>query len=147
MLNTFRQEHNITVCHGSPQTPTTQGLVERSNRTWKENMRAIILSSENKSIGEWCKSTLQASYTMNITFHRAINCFPCEAVFGFKAHRAVAASAILANEEEVSPEMAENVREIPDTINLEQLAKCQKISENQQRYNAKMKNQTQRPKK
>ena len=36
MLNTFCQEHNITVCHGSPRTPTTQGLVERSNRTWKE---------------------------------------------------------------------------------------------------------------
>ena len=86
-------------------------------------MRAIILSSENKSIGEWCKYTLQASYTMNITFHRAIKCSPYEAVFGFKAHREVAATAILANEEEVSQEIAENVKEIPDTINLEQQAK------------------------
>ena len=127
MFNTFCQEHKITVCHGSPRTPTTQGLVEWSNRTWKENMRAIILSSESKSIGEWCKYTLQASYTMNITFHRAIEYSPAEAVFGFKAHREVAAPAILANEEEVSKEIAENVKEIPDTINLEQRAKRQKF--------------------
>ena len=128
MFNTFCQEHNITVCHGSPRTPTTQGLVEWSNRTWKENMRAIILSSVNgASIGEWCKYTLQASCTMNITFHRAIKYSPYEAVFGFKAHQEVAAPAILANEEEVSKEIAENVKEIPDTINLEQQAKRQKF--------------------
>ena len=143
MLNTFCQEHHITVSQGSSRTPTTQGLVERSNRTWKENMRSIILSSENESIGEWCKYTLQASYTMNITFHRAIKCSPYEAVFGFKAHREVAAPAILANEKEVSQEIAENVKEIPDTINLEQQGKRQKICENQQHYNAKMKKQTQ----
>ena len=83
---------------------------------------------------------------MNITFHRAIKCSPYEAVFGFEAHREVATPAILANEEEVSQEIAENVKEIPDTINLEQQAKRQKICENQQ-HNAKMKKQTQQSKK
>ena len=59
----------------------------------------------------------------------------------------MAAPAILANEEEVSQEIAENVEEIPHTINLEQQAKRQKIWENQQHYNAKMKKQTQQSKK
>lgn len=65
------------------------------------------------------------------TFHRAIKCSPYEAVFGFKARREVAPPAILVNEEENSQEIAENVKEIPDTINLEQQAKRQKICENQ----------------
>ena len=84
---------------------------------------------------------------MNVTFHRAIKCSPYEAVFGFKAHREVAATAIPANEEEFSQEIAENVKEIPDTINLEQQAKRQKICENQQHYNAKMNKQAQQSKK
>ena len=65
---------------------------------------------------------------MNITFHRAIKGSPYEAVFGFKAHREVAAPAILANEQEDSHEIAENVKEILDTINLEQQASVVKIN-------------------
>ena len=71
----------------SGKTPTTQGLVERSNKTWKENMRSIIMGSNNKNIERWCEYTMQASYTMNITLHRAINTTPYEAVFGITAHR------------------------------------------------------------
>ena len=41
-LETFCEENGIQVAHGSPQTPTIQGLVERSNRSWKEDMRAPL---------------------------------------------------------------------------------------------------------
>ena len=32
-MNQFCQENKITLSHGAPRTPTTQGLTERSNRT------------------------------------------------------------------------------------------------------------------
>ncbi|XP_067029790.1 KRAB-A domain-containing protein 2-like [Acropora muricata] len=50
-LKLFREENQIKLSHGAPRTPTTQGLVERSNRTWKENMTSIIMESNNKNIG------------------------------------------------------------------------------------------------
>ena len=49
-------------------------------------MRSIITGSNNKNIERWCEYTLQASYTTNITLHRAINTTPYEAVFGITAH-------------------------------------------------------------
>ena len=76
----------IKLSHGAPRTPTTQGLVERSSRTWKEDMRSIIMGSNDKNLDRWCECTMQASYTMNITLHRAIHTSPYEAVFGIKAH-------------------------------------------------------------
>ena len=45
------------------------------------------MGSNNKNIERWCEYTRQASYTMNITLHRAINTTPYEAVFGITAHR------------------------------------------------------------
>ena len=42
-LKLFCEENQIKLSHRAPRSPTTQGLVERSNRTWKENMRAIIM--------------------------------------------------------------------------------------------------------
>ncbi|XP_048586878.1 KRAB-A domain-containing protein 2-like [Nematostella vectensis] len=110
MLNSFCEENNIKICHGSPRTPTTQGLVERSNRTWKEDMRAILISKQ-KSVGEWCKATMEASYTMNITYHRAIKCSPYEAVFGFKAHREV--NRIEQDGQEVQEEQLEDNPTVP----------------------------------
>ena len=57
-------------------------LVERANRTWKENTRAVIMSKVQK-----CKCTLEISHTTNITYHSAIKTTPYDATFGFKAHR------------------------------------------------------------
>ena len=45
------------------------------------------MGSNNKNNERWCEYTMQASYTMNITLHRAINTTPYEAVFGITAHR------------------------------------------------------------
>ncbi|XP_068684422.1 KRAB-A domain-containing protein 2-like [Montipora foliosa] len=86
-LKLFCEEKQIKLSHGAARTPTTQGLVERSNKTWKENMRSIIMGSNNKNIERWCEYTMQASYTMNVTLHRAINTTPYEKVFGITAHR------------------------------------------------------------
>ena len=86
-LKLFCEESQIKLSHEAARTPTTHGLVERSNRTWKENMRSITMGSNNKNIERWCEYTMQASYTMNVTLHRAINTTPYEAVFGITAHR------------------------------------------------------------
>ena len=85
-MQQFCQENGIQIAHGSPCTPTTQGLVERANRTWKENARAVIMSKVQSKVNKWCKCTLEISYTMNITYHSAIKTTPYEATFGFKAH-------------------------------------------------------------
>ncbi|KAM7437341.1 hypothetical protein ABFA07_012979 [Porites harrisoni] len=86
-MKQFCRENCIHIAHGSPRTPTTQGLVERANRTWKDNARAVIMSKVQNKVDKWCKCTLEISYTMNIKYHSAIKTTPYEATFGFKAHR------------------------------------------------------------
>ena len=50
-------------------------------------MRSLIMSTCGLQIFKWCKYTMQAFYTMNITCHRGINMTPYEAVFHMKAKR------------------------------------------------------------
>lgn len=38
----FCNKHKIDLVHGAPRTPQTQGLVERNNRTVKENLANIL---------------------------------------------------------------------------------------------------------
>ena len=71
-MEAFCEENRIQVAHGSPRTPTTQGLVERSNRSWKEDMRALIMSTSSTSVQKWCEKASEAAYTRNISYHRAI---------------------------------------------------------------------------
>ena len=49
-MEAFCEENGSQVAHGSLQTSTTQGLVERSNRSWKEDIRALILSTSSTSV-------------------------------------------------------------------------------------------------
>ena len=86
-MKQFCRENCIHIAHGSPRTPTTQGLIERANRTWKDNARAVIMSKVQNKVDKWCNCTLEISYTMNIKYHSAIRTTPYEATFGFKAHR------------------------------------------------------------
>ena len=72
-MKQFCEENGITLSHGAARTPTTQGLTERSNRSWKEDMRTIIVEIAEKNIQRWCEYTNQAAYTRNISYHRAIN--------------------------------------------------------------------------
>ena len=46
-------------------TPTTQGLVERGNRTFKENL-SKILREKKAELNNWCS---EAAYKKNITMH------------------------------------------------------------------------------
>ena len=52
-MEAFCKENEIKMAHGSPRTPTTQGLVERSNRSWKKDMRALILSTSFQNLKKW----------------------------------------------------------------------------------------------
>ena len=74
--------------HGVSRTPTTQGLIERSNRSCKEDMHTLIASTATK-VSNWCKKLSKISYTRNIhvTYHTAIKTSPYEAVYGTKPHR------------------------------------------------------------
>ena len=78
----------ITIQHGAPRTPTTQGLIERSNRSCQEDLHTLIVST-TRSNSKWCSFLSNISYTRNITFHTAINTTPYQAVFGIKPHREV----------------------------------------------------------
>ena len=47
------RKHKIKQVHGAPQTPSTQGMVERNNCTVKENI-LNILKERDESLGKWC---------------------------------------------------------------------------------------------
>lgn len=74
-------KHNIKQVHGAPCTPSTQGLVERNNRTVKENV-LNILKERDESLGKWCTVLREAAYKKNITLHRAINKVSYEVLHG-----------------------------------------------------------------
>ena len=56
--------NNIKQAHGAPRTPTTQGLVERNNRTVKENMNNI-LKEKQQPMNKWCTILNEAAYKKN----------------------------------------------------------------------------------
>ena len=70
-IKDFCQRHQIELVHGAPRTPQTQGLVERNNRTAKENLKNI-LKEKKVSLDTWCLFLGEAAYKKNITKHRAI---------------------------------------------------------------------------
>ena len=66
----FCKVHKIKQVHGAPRTPKTQGLVERNNRTVKENMKNIITEKNDEEVN-WCKILSEAAYKKNIIVHSA----------------------------------------------------------------------------
>jgi len=79
----FCQMNSIKQVHGSPRTPTTQGLVERNNKTIKENM-SNILKEKEEDIQKWCTILNEAAYKKNICVHSATKKSPYEIVFSMK---------------------------------------------------------------
>ena len=77
----FCKDNGIELSHGALRTPTTQGLTERSNLSWKRDMRSLIVSTADKNIKKWCQHMREASY------HQAIKVSPYEAVYRIKPHR------------------------------------------------------------
>ena len=140
-MKKFCKDNGVTLSHGAPRTPTTQGLTERSNRTCKQDMRSLIISMADKEIQKWCQYTREASYTRNISYHRAIKLSPYEAVYGIKPHREMMTS----NTEESTQNQSEEENDQEATENDEESPrKGQKIVENQTKYNTDMINQTKR---
>ena len=88
----FCKVHKIKQVHGAPRTPTTQGLVERNNRTVKENMKNIITKKNDEEVN-WCKTLSEAVYKKNIFVHSATGKSPYEAVFGILPRKEVHVSA------------------------------------------------------
>ena len=84
----FCNKHKIDLVNGAPRTPQTQGLVERNNRTVKENL-ANILKEKQVSLNTWCRFVGEAAYERNVTIHRATSKSPYELVFGILPHRSM----------------------------------------------------------
>ena len=145
-MEAFCKEKEIKMALGSPRTPTTQGLVERSNRSWKEDMRALILSTSSQNLKKWRQKAQEAAYTRNISYHRAIKMTPYEAVYDIKSHREVYTSQNAeANQEDPDLRVDDNLKEREDEE--ERPKKRQKISQNQEKYNHQMIEQTNKKKK
>ena len=64
-MKQFCHSYSIAQVHGAPRTPTTQGLVERGNRTFKENL-SKILREKKAELNNWCS---EAAYKKNIIMH------------------------------------------------------------------------------
>lgn len=137
LFEDFCRENQIKIVHGAPRTPTTQGLTERSSRSWKEDMRSIIISSTKKKVKRWCSYTKEAAYTRNFSYHRAIKVSPYEAVFHMKPHREIV--DIEEEEKDDTEQSATADNEIEEMPN-----KRHKVIENQRKYNESMIQQTQR---
>ena len=141
--------------HGAPRTPTTQGLIERSNRSCKEDMHTCtLIASTDTKVSNWCKKPSKISYTRNIhvTYHTAIKTCPYEAVYGTKPHRELLQqsmeiiseinSAQVEDSKHNLQQNASNSPEVEADHDLSQPEEHQRkrrtISEDQATYNKKM---------
>ena len=140
-MEAFCKENEIKMAHGSPRTPTTQGLVERSNRSWKEDMPTLILITSSQNLKKWCQKAQEAAYTGNIGYYRAIKMTPYEAVYDIKSHREVYTSQNSeANQEDPDLRVDDDLKKREDEE--ERPEKRRKISQNQEKYNHQMIEQT-----
>lgn len=61
MMQEFCQKHGIKQAHGAPRMPQTSALVERNNRTVKENLTNI--PKENQAeLCSWCSKLGEPAY-------------------------------------------------------------------------------------
>ena len=72
--------------HGAPRTPRTQGLVERGNRNFKENI-SNILREKKAELNSSCSVLGETAYKKNIAIHAATKEIPCVVVFGIKPRK------------------------------------------------------------
>jgi len=50
MGESAKQKVEDELSHGASRTPTTQGPTERSDLSWKQDMRSLIVSKADKNI-------------------------------------------------------------------------------------------------
>ena len=151
-MSEFCKANNIKQVHGAPRNPSTQGLVERNNRTVKENMNNI-LKEKKQDMKKWCSILNEAAYKKNITVHSAIKKTPYEAVFGMLPIREIRsagpANAVDPSKEDnpAAPDSQTNKRKHQEEEEEEtQRVKLQRdITETQSNYNSKMKRRRKSP--
>ena len=85
IMEMFCQNDGITMKHGAPRT---QGVIERSNRSCKEDLHTLIVSMTRNNL-KWCSCLSNISHTRNITFQTAINTTPYQALFSIKETQSV----------------------------------------------------------
>ena len=141
-MKNFCKTNSITQVHGASRTPTTQGLVERGNRTFKENL-SNILREKKAELNSWCSVLGEAAYKKNITIHAATKQIPYVVVFGKKPWKETNNNGLSTEDSEqtstiVTPSSSSQKRQLEEES--EQRKKMQKtVNENQEQYNAKMK--------
>ena len=141
-MKDFCETNFIKQVHGASRTPTTQGLVERGNRTFKENL-SNILREKKAELNSWCDVLGEAAYKKNITIHAATKQIPYVAVFGTKPWKETNNNGLSTeNNDEtsttVTPSSSSQKKQLEEKS--EQRNKMQKtVNENQEKYNAKMK--------
>ena len=137
----FCKTHKIKQVHGAPRTPTTQGLVERNNRTVKENMKNIITKKNDEEV-KWCKTLSEAAYKKNIFVHSATGKSPYETVFGILPRKEVHVSADVkkpGNESTPVTDFPNLNKRKHDDNNTQRKKLKTDINERQLNYNSKMK--------
>ena len=144
-MSEFCKVNNIKQAHGAPRTPTTQGLVERNNRTVKENMNNI-LKEKQQPMNKWCTILNEAAYKKNIANHIAIDKTPYEAVFGMlprrEVHPAGTVITVDSSKEEnpaVLDSKGTNKRKHEDEEDAQRKKLQRDITEKQTNYNTRMK--------
>ena len=137
----FCKAYKIKQVHRAPRTPTTQGLVERNNRTVKENMKNIITEKNDEEVN-WCKILSEAAYKKNIVVHSATGKSPYEAVFGILPRKEVHVSADVekpGNESTPVTDFPNPNKRKHDEDDTQRKKLKTDITERQLNYNSKMK--------
>ena len=147
LMHEFCQNHGIKQAHGAPRKPQTQGLVERNNRTIKENL-TNILKENQADVTTWCSRLGEAAYKKNITIHRAVKEIPYRLVFGIDPKKEKKLNPT--QEEDQLSEMANTnapvKRKTPPTTECESRKRTRiEVNSRQIEYNEKMKKSRQKP--
>ena len=75
LLDAYGVSHQYT----TPNKPSSNGLVERANRTLQELLRV-----QSGGLDRWSEALPRAVMTYNMTAHSALNCSPAEFLLTFK---------------------------------------------------------------
>jgi transposase InsO family protein len=78
-VKSYLESQKIELVNGKPYTPTTQGKVERANRSIQEIMQKLVSESCGKKT--WFDVLYEATLALNTTTSKSINKTPYEHVF------------------------------------------------------------------
>ena len=148
LMQEFCEKHGIKQVHGAPRTPQTQGLVERNNRTAKENL-TNILKEIQADLNSWCSKLGEAAYKKNITFHRAVKQTPYRLVLGIdpKKEMQMKVPAEEDHQTETANEIEGRKRKSSPTCEAESRKRMRtEANSNQVDYNERMKKSRQKAK-